>query len=403
MCKRSPWLAAGCTLLVSALSLQAHPAREKPPAPERLFPYQEEGKQGKWGYIDRDGEVVVAPRFRQAGDFSDGLARVETEKGSGYIDADGKIAFMLDAELGPVDWTLRFTEGRALISWKGKRGYFDRRGKLAVEPKYDDANKFSEGLAAVNIGAKSAGFPRPSVMQGGNWGFIDTTGRLVIPMRFSDVDVKGFSDGLALVYVEDKPAYIDKTGKVVITPEYKSDDPKRFVRNASAFSEGLARIDTAGKHSGYSTGHVGFIDKTGKFAIEPRLDNAGDFSEGLAAVLVGKKWGYLDKTGRAVIEPQFDEAQKFSDGVAAVRSGEHWSYIDQKGKVVIAGRLNDAEAFTGGLARVHEGGKWVVTLDGPVHWSGGVWFYLNSKGEKIRRCRADGDGAPPYSYGKERP
>lgn len=402
MGKRSRWLAGCLTLLVPALGIQGQPAEDKAPTPVRLFPFHEGGKAGKWGYIDRRGEVVVPPRFRHAGDFGDGLAQVETEKGPGYIDAQGTIVFMLHAELGPVDWTLPFTEGLARFSRKGKVGYFDRQGKVAVEPKYDDAKKFSEGLAAVNVGAKSAGRPRPDVMRGGKWGFIDKTGRLVIPMRFSNVDVKGFSDGLALVYVEDKPAYIDKTGKVAITPEYKSDDPKRHVSDAGSFSEGLARIDTSGEHAGSSAGYVGFIDKTGKFAIEPRLDGAGDFSEGLAAVLVGNKWGYMDRAGRIVIRPQSDEAQRFSEGLAAVRTGEHWSYIDRQGKVVITGRFNDAEAFTGGLARVHEGGKWVITLDGPVYWSGGVWFYLNPKGEKVRRCREDGDGAPPYSYGKER-
>ena len=31
---------------------------------------------GKWGYINKDGEVMVGPRFDEAGGFHDGLARV---------------------------------------------------------------------------------------------------------------------------------------------------------------------------------------------------------------------------------------------------------------------------------------------------------------------------------------
>jgi hypothetical protein len=390
MGKRSPWLAACLTLLVSVLSLQGQRAQDKPAPPVRLFPFREGGKEGKWGYSDRHGEVVVPPRFMQALAFSDGLARVATEKGLGYIDARGKVVFTQPDDLR-VDWTRPFTEGLAAFSVKGKWGYFDRHGKVVVEPSYDDVRKFSEGLAAVNLGARSAGFPRPWVMRGGKWGFIDKTGRLVIPLQFGDVDVMGFSDGLALVSIGDKSAYIDKTGKVVLTPEYKSDDPKRYVTYAGSFSEGLARIDTSGRHSGYSTGYVGFLDKTGKFAIEPRLDGAGDFSEGLAAVVVGKKWGYMDRRGRIVVRPQFEEAQTFSEGLAAVRRGAHWSYIDKRGKVVITGRFNDAKAFTGGLALVHEGGEFVRTLDGPVYWSGGAWFYINHKGEKVRRYCKDDD------------
>jgi hypothetical protein len=35
--------------------------------------------------------------------------------------------------------------------------------------------------------------------------------------------------------------------------------------------------------------------------IKPQFDMAGDFSEGLAQVKIGNKWGYIDKTGRFAI------------------------------------------------------------------------------------------------------
>ena len=71
----------------------------------------------------------------------------------------------------------------------------------------------------------------------------------------------------------------------------------------------------------------GFIDKTGKFVIEPRFDFADSFSGGLAAIRVGDeatgKYGYIDLQGTMVIEPQFAFADLFSasDGLAAVRTG----------------------------------------------------------------------------------
>jgi hypothetical protein len=45
---------------------------------------------------------------------------------------------------------------------------------LILRPK----NVFPEGLAPVNIGATRNGFGSKS---GGKWGYIDTTGRFVIP------------------------------------------------------------------------------------------------------------------------------------------------------------------------------------------------------------------------------
>ena len=53
-------------------------------------------------------------------------------------------------------------------------------------------------------------------------------------------------------------------------------------------------------------GKWGYMDKTGKVVIEPQFDGVRLFSEGLANVWIGDKEGYIDKTGKIVINPQFD-------------------------------------------------------------------------------------------------
>ncbi len=382
MGKTSTWLAGCCAFAVLAGCARVPIAEDDSATPSRLFPFCEEGK---WGYMNRKGEVVVPPHLARAGDFRDGLARVHSEKDVAYLDEQGKIAFMI-----PADWaTRRFSEGLAAFRAGDKYGFFDREGKVVVERKFDDVWKFSEGLAAVNIGAKSQGFPRPFVKEGGKWGFIDKTGQLVIPVQFDSVDERGFSDGLALVTV----GYIDKSGKVIIRPEEKSDDPNRMMWGAGGFSEGLARVCSSSRMDSLT----GFIDRTGKVAIKPQFHQARDFSEGLAAVATDRGWGYVDRHGSVAIKPQFEKADDFSEGLAAVKGG-HWSYIDKQGKVVITGQFNDAEAFTGGLARVHEGGSFEITHDGPAYWSGGAWFYINRKGEKVRRCCQDSESP---GYGRE--
>ena|SRR5438094_7578732 len=47
----------------------------------------------------------------------------------------------------------------------------------------------------------------------------------------------------------------------------------------------------------------GYIDKNGKFAINPQFDLAGDFDRGLAPVWVGGRQGYIDKQGKFVWNP----------------------------------------------------------------------------------------------------
>ena len=76
------------------------------------------------------------------------------------------------------------------------------------------------------------------------------------------------------------------------------------------------------------------MDKSGKVKINPQFDHAGEFSEGLAVVWIGDKWGFIDKSGQYKINPQFDYAQEFSEGLAGVRIGDKWGYIDKSGQLI---------------------------------------------------------------------
>lgn len=85
----------------------------------------------------------------------------------------------------------------------------------------------------------------------------------------------------------------------------------------------------------------------GEYVIDPIFSGANDFSEGLAAVLINKKWGYIDTTGKIVIEPQFYKANGFSENLAFVNLRDvAWvgpymnAIINKKGDIVF--ELNDS-------------------------------------------------------------
>jgi len=61
--------------------------------------------------------------------------------------------------------------------------------------------------------------------------------------------------------------------------------------------------------------------------LNPQYDDAESFSQHLAAVKVGQKWGYVSLYGELVIGPIFDQAKSFSQGCAPVRTGEGWQII----------------------------------------------------------------------------
>ena len=125
----------------------------------------------------------------------------------------------------------------------------------------------------------------------------------------------GFDDGMMGVR-RSKGAYqygfVDQTGKLVIPLQYS--EVKRF-------TEGLAPVSRT-RDSGWDL--WGYIDKTGKEVILCIYQLADNFSEGLATVEIlseddGYKYGYIDKTGKVVIHFEYDFGYGFFDGYAAVR------------------------------------------------------------------------------------
>src|SRR3954467_4699385 len=68
-------------------------------------------------------------------------------------------------------------------------------------------------------------------------------------------------------------------------------------------------------------GRWGYVDRSGSLKIPPQFEQAGPFSDGLAAAALGGRAGYIDTDGKFAINPQYDAGAPFSDGVAAVRSG----------------------------------------------------------------------------------
>ena len=135
--------------------------------------------------------------------------------------------------------------------------------------------------------------------------------------------------------------FIDSTGRLAINFQFEEVDD---------FSEGLAAAKTGNRW--------GFVDEAGTFAINPQFEKVGSFAEGLAAVEVDYQWGYVDKTGKYAINPQFNAAGMFSEGVAMVMAGGKWGYVDDDGKYTIKPQFDDAWRFSDGLAAVKIGDKW---------------------------------------------
>ena len=99
------------------------------------------------------------------------------------------------------DWKGEYYEGLAKVKLNDKYGFIDKTGKEVIPIKYDDAYSFSEGLALVKLNNK--------------YGFIDKTGKEVIPIKYDDAYSFSKISSLALVKLEGKWFYINQKGECV--------------------------------------------------------------------------------------------------------------------------------------------------------------------------------------------
>ena len=84
--------------------------------------------KNKWGYIDRQGHVAIAPQYTAASGFSEGLAAVEVNNKYGFIDRYGKMVIKPQ-----YDFALAFTEGVAACSIGDGFHIIDRNGRVLAE------------------------------------------------------------------------------------------------------------------------------------------------------------------------------------------------------------------------------------------------------------------------------
>lgn len=167
---------------------------------------------------------------------------------------------------------------------------------------------------------------------------------LVLQVASVSAQIQKEPSRLLPVAQDGKWGYIDRTGRVAIELQYSLAYP---------FSEGLAAVLT---REGWA-----YIDQAGAVVIAPRREffQVGNFSEGLAvAGCCGTKLGYINRAGQFVVKPQFEKAYEFSDGLARVFDDGKYGYIDKSGRIVFDLIFDDAQDFSGGIAAIKIGSRW---------------------------------------------
>ena len=203
------------------------------------------------------------------------------------------------------------------------------------------------------------------------WGFIDTTGKEIVPCKYESVE--NVSSGLAIVKANRLYGAINSKGGEVIPCKYNelTDFRNGFAAFALTNAEGFA------KH--------GIIDSTGKIIIPCQYDEISHyhFSEGFAVVKLDKKYGLINRKGEVIIDLAYNYITKVSEGLFCVTltgTPPHAVYelqyglINQAGEEVIPCKYAKIWDFYEGLAAVQHAKK---------------WGFINKEGKEVIPCKYD--------------
>lgn len=261
-------------------------------------------KDGKYGYINKKGELVIPFIYQYADKFINNQARVMPLGTDEYIYIDTKG----NKKASPSGLFLdsKYVDGKNL--W----GFVDPQGRTVVRHKFEEAKDFSEGLARVKLN--------------GLYFFINNL-EGVRTEHYSDA-AEYVSDG----FIRYKPrassinGYSPKWGFLSRSSNYSSIPPK--YSEAGDFSEGLAYVGE------YSSLWFGFIDKNDNKVFETKytVSPGALFKDGLIPVSdSSRKYAYMNRSGKLITPFKFDYAENFSEGLAVVSIGDKWGYIDKQG------------------------------------------------------------------------
>jgi len=299
---------------------------------------------GLCGAVHRDGTIAVPPRYDWLGPFSDHRAAIRLGGLYGFVDEEGRE--IVEPQYRIVD---DYKFGFAQVDVDGKSGLIDRDGKMVFEPKYGlieaigpDRFRVSERrhlggmVGGEDFSSARAAYTPSGGMTVSIWEIlrsttdvIDISGRRIEPSdvpradgnwlvepKFGQVD--SLNDGLARATLNGKVGYIDRTGKFVIEPVFDE---------ASPFRSGLGRAWA--KRAGF----VGVIDKTGSWVFRTNYQQlhlaVGDahnpeavFGWDFRRVV---HWGFLDVDGHIVVDADFDQMiQHCADGRMVAYKNKEW-------------------------------------------------------------------------------
>ncbi|KAA6301954.1 MAG: hypothetical protein EZS26_001957 [Candidatus Ordinivivax streblomastigis] len=202
----------------------------------------------------------------------------------------------------------------------------------------------------------------------GKWGFIDKTGKEVIPCKYDQIHIS-FSTGYACVVLNGKGGFINSVGEEVIPCIYDGIGTIRDNEAVELLLDGKWQlVDFAGNvlAAKKNNDKSDSIDTTEEEIVPSKYDSIipcyNEFA-GLSRVELNNKWGLIDsQTGKEIVSLLYNKIEVWGD-YALVESENEYGFIDKTGKMLMPLRpINynniQRDAYGEGVIAMKVGYKW---------------------------------------------
>lgn len=267
--------------------------------------------------------IPAEPSWDLAEFAAPGWVRIWVNDRAGLVNRDGKT--VLAPEWDSVELTYN---GLIIATKNGATSHFDGEGKALLP------NEQLPGAQYVDFYGK--GFIAKSQRPDGSvlWSLCDPTAGA--PVSYENAERVYWTGDMAdngLLWIKERGtgrwSLIKRDGNPLGISQTAK--PERwFIREGYSV---LKKDDRKAVH----------IDTAGRALGDASWEDAYNFSNGLAAVKSGGKWGFIDTTGRMVIPAEWDRVGNFEnegtkdapDLIADVNRGGLWGCINREGRVVV--------------------------------------------------------------------
>jgi len=332
-----------------------------------FYPYKNDGK---YGFIQRNGDIVIEAKYDQVSPFREGLSIVLSGEFYGAIDKRNHL--VIDAKFDDME---DFNLGKSIVEKDNVFGLVDRVGNFIFPLEYEDMGWLTDSLLyakknglfgiynSANVVQSELFFEDiipfdgklARVVKNGKVGFINRELSLVLQTEFDDLitytdssfiytiadkmglvhiknnwktnavydEIYPLHYGISMVRTKDKLGYIDAKGNLILALQFEQFPNFSKV---GAFTKDGALIKKKGKYM--------LINEKGKITLPLPYESIGEWGEWMP-VMKGFKWGFVNQKAKEMTLFEYDFVEKVSNSLFIVEKNGLSGLLTTNGSFVL--------------------------------------------------------------------